>query len=141
MRKLFLGSSLALLTFFIVSCKGETKKEESAEKTEVQETPSVKETTAQTEKAEKKSNNIPTFSNKKVQDYVNAYEEYISAYRKAVENNDMAALGELGQKGQELGQKSQELTTELNGDDITKFTEYMKKKSEELMEISNKLSQ
>ncbi|GGX16223.1 hypothetical protein [Aquimarina muelleri] len=138
MKKVILNLSLVIAILF-ASCKNETK-----------ETSTSSENTENTEKTEEKEENssegstkvgVPSFSDKNVQEYVNAYEAYIEDYKKAVESKDMTAFASLGQKGQELGTKAQEVMGNLSGEDVTKLSEYMQKKSEQLQELSQKMMQ
>ncbi|AXT55406.1 hypothetical protein J8L88_05860 [Aquimarina sp. MMG015] len=143
MKKTILNFALIIAVLFAASCKNETKSDaaDSAEKTEEVE---------KTEKAEEKSNEetttaasdgVPSFSDEKVQEYVNSYEAYIEEYKKVVESKDMTAFASLGQKGQELGTKAQEVMGNLSGDDVKKLNDYMTAKSAELQELSKKLMQ
>jgi len=139
MKKTILSLLSLGIILFATSCKDEAKSESSSteETTEVAE---KKEESDKSEPAKSESNsNVPNFDNEQVQDYVNAYEEYMDEYKKAAENKDMAALGSLGEKGQALGQKTQEVMGNLSGDDIQKFNDYMQKKSAELQELTKKM--
>jgi len=140
MKKTILNFALVMAVLFAASCKNETKSEatESAEKTE--EVEKVEEKTEEkTETAA--SEGVPSFSDEKVQEYVNSYEAYIEEYKKVVESKDMTAFASLGQKGQELGTKAQEVMGNLSGDDVKKLNDYMMAKSTELQELSKKLMQ
>ncbi|WP_062059414.1 hypothetical protein [Aquimarina longa] len=132
MKKLILKLSVVIV-ILLVSCKNEAKPEtsSSSDKTEKAETP----------RSSKSASNVPSFSDDKVQEYVNAYEAYIEEYKKAVERKDMNAFVALGKKGQELGQKAQEVMGNLSGDDVQKLSTYMQDKSTQLQELSQKLSQ
>lgn len=137
MKKTVLSLLSLGIVLFATSCKDEAKSESSSteEKTEVVE---KKEESTETKKVESNSD-VPNFDNEQVQEYVNAYEEYMNEYKKAAESKDMAALGSLGEKGQALGQKTQEVMGNLSGDDIQKFNDYMQKKSAELQELTKKM--
>ncbi|AXT49471.1 hypothetical protein D1818_01040 [Aquimarina sp. BL5] len=140
MKKTILNFALVMAVLFAASCKNETKSEatEGAEKTE--EVEKVEEKTEEkTETAA--SEGVPSFSDEKVQEYVNSYEAYIEEYKKVVESKDMTAFASLGQKGQELGTKAQEVMGNLSGDDVKKLNDYMMAKSTELQELSKKLMQ
>lgn len=138
MKKTILSLLSLGIMLFATSCKDEAKSDSSSteEKTEVAE---EKEESDKSEPAKPESSNVPNFDNEQVQEYVNAYEEYMNEYKKAAENKDMAALGSLGEKGQALGQKTQEVMGNLSGDDIQKFNDYMQKKSAELQELTKKM--
>lgn len=135
MKKVIVNLSLVIAILF-ASCKSETKEtstsSENTEKTEKKEDNSSKESATA---------GVPSFSDKNVQEYVNAYEAYIEEYKKAVESKDMTAFASLGQKGQELGTKAQEVMGNLSGEDVVKLSEYMQKKSEQLQELSQKMMQ
>ncbi|WP_298539460.1 hypothetical protein [uncultured Aquimarina sp.] len=143
MKKTILNFALVMAVLFAASCKNETKSEatDSADKTE-----EVEKTEKAEEKVEEKteaaaSDGVPSFSDEKVQEYVNSYEAYIEEYKKVVESKDMTAFASLGQKGQELGTKAQEVMGNLSGDDVKKLNDYMMAKSTELQELSKKLMQ
>ncbi|WP_299221812.1 hypothetical protein [uncultured Aquimarina sp.] len=143
MKKTILNFALVMAVLFAASCKNETKSEatDSADKTE-----EVEKTEKAEEKTEEKtetaaSEGVPSFSDEKVQEYVNSYEAYIEEYKKVVESKDMTAFASLGQKGQELGTKAQEVMGNLSGDDVKKLNDYMMAKSTELQELSKKLMQ
>lgn len=137
MKKTILSLLSLGIMLFATSCKDEAKSDSSSteEKTEVVE---EKEESSEPKKAASNSD-VPNFDNEQVQEYVNAYEEYMNEYKKAAESKDMAALGSLGEKGQALGQKTQEVMGNLSGDDIQKFNDYMQKKSAELQELTKKM--
>ncbi|MDY8137994.1 hypothetical protein [Aquimarina sp. 2201CG5-10] len=143
MKKVILNLSLLVLIMATVSCKNDTKSDSTAD-AEVTE----QKTEEKAEKSSEKENttapasdDVPSFSDQAVQDYVNSYEAYIEEYKKVVESKDMTAFASLGQKGQELGQKAQEVMGNLSGDDIKKLNDYMQKKSTQLQELSKKLMQ
>ncbi|WP_299253525.1 hypothetical protein [uncultured Aquimarina sp.] len=143
MKKTILNFALVMAVLFTASCKNETKSEatDSADTTE-----EVEKTEKAEEKVEEKtetaaSEGVPSFSDEKVQEYVNSYEAYIEEYKKVVESKDMSAFASLGQKGQELGTKAQEVMGNLSGDDVKKLNDYMMAKSTELQELSKKLMQ
>ncbi|WP_378174933.1 hypothetical protein [Aquimarina sp. SS2-1] len=143
MKKTILNFALIIAVLFATSCKNEAKSEstDNADTTE-----EVAETEKAEEKSEEKtetaaSDGVPSFSDEKVQEYVNSYEAYIEEYKKVVESKDMTAFASLGQKGQELGTKAQEVMGNLSGDDVQKLNDYMMAKSAELQELSKKLMQ
>lgn len=84
---------------------------------------------------------IPTFKNEKVQEFVNAYEEYINEYTKAADTKDMDVFSSLEKKGSELGKISQEISHELSAKEAKKLGDYMQKKADQLRSISQKLTQ
>ncbi len=135
MKKTILTTVAALAIILGTSCNKEAKNAES--KTEKKEVV----TTTKTEKKEttEATNGVPSFSDKAVQDYVNAYEAYVEDYKKAAEKKDMTAFAALGQKGQELGTKAQEINGNLSTDDAKKLGDYMMKKSKEIQAYSEKM--
>ncbi|WP_299180785.1 hypothetical protein [uncultured Aquimarina sp.] len=143
MKKTILNFALIIAVLFAASCKNETKSDatDSAEKTEEVEKTEKAEENSNEETTTAASDGVPSFSDEKVQEYVNSYEAYIEEYKKVVESKDMTAFASLGQKGQELGTKAQEVMGNLSGDDVKKLNDYMTAKSAELQELSKKLMQ
>ncbi len=137
MKKVIVNLSLIIAILATVSCKNEAKSDASTSEETTQTSESRKEDSTSTESA----NGVPNFSDKKVQEYVNAYEAYIAEYKKAVESKDMTAFAALGEQGQELGQKAQDVMGNLSGDDVKKLNGYMQEKSTQLQELSKKLMQ
>ncbi len=122
MKKLFLGLFL-VVAVSLTSCQG--KKDGKA-----------------TGKETKTETSVPKFDNKKVGEYIKAYDAYIEDYKKIVDSKDMTKFQELGTKGQELAKKAQELTTSgLSASDTKKLNEYMTAKAKELQELSQKMMQ
>ena len=142
MKKTILNFALIIAVLFAASCKNETKSDasDSADKTEEVKTEEKSEEKSSDDKTTS-SDGVPSFSDQKVQDYVDSYEAYIEEYKKVVESKDMTAFASLGQKGQELGTKAQEVMGNLSGDDVKKLNDYMMAKSAELQELSKKLMQ
>ncbi|WP_299601061.1 hypothetical protein [uncultured Aquimarina sp.] len=142
MKKTILNFALIIAVLFAASCKNETKSEgtDTADKTEEVATEEKSEEKSSEAKSTS-SDGVPSFSDQKVQEYVDSYEAYIEEYKKAVESKDMTAFASLGQKGQELGTKAQEVMGNLSGDDVKKLNDYMTAKSAELQELSKKLMQ
>ncbi|MBW1296997.1 hypothetical protein [Aquimarina litoralis] len=142
MKKTILNFALIIAVLFATSCKNETKSDTSdtADKTEEVKTEEKTEEKSSDDKAAS-SDGVPSFSDQKVQEYVDSYEAYIEEYKKVVESKDMTAFASLGQKGQELGTKAQEVMGNLSGDDVKKLNDYMMAKSAELQELSKKLMQ
>ncbi len=126
------------LTGLLISCKDKKKDEpKPTEPTTTTPTePSPTPTPAPT------TSGVPTFSDADVTAYVQAYEEYIATYKKAVESKDMSKMAELGTKGQDLAAKgaaaSQKLAT--TPEEAKKLADYMTAKSAEVMELSKKLT-
>ncbi|GAA0722321.1 hypothetical protein GCM10009430_24610 [Aquimarina litoralis] len=142
MKKTILNFALIIAVLFAASCKNETKSEatDTADKTE--EVATEEKTEEKSSEAKSTSSDgVPSFSDQKVQEYVDSYEAYIEEYKKVVESKDMTAFASLGQKGQELGTKAQEVMGNLSGDDVKKLNDYMTAKSAELQELSKKLMQ
>lgn len=142
MKKTILNFALIIAVLFAASCKNETKSEttDTADKTEEVATEEKSEEKSSEAKSTS-SDGVPSFSDQKVQEYVDSYEAYIEEYKKVVESKDMTAFASLGQKGQELGTKAQEVMGNLSGDDVKKLNDYMTAKSAELQELSKKLMQ
>ncbi|PKV49542.1 hypothetical protein ATE84_1572 [Aquimarina sp. MAR_2010_214] len=141
MKKFFLGA-LALMFLTVISCKDAANKaEEASDKTEeaVEEVAEKVEEVA--EKVEEAVDGVPTFSDQGVQEYVNAYEEYMAKYAKIVESKDMTAFAGLSDEATKLGQKSSEIAGKLTGEDAEKFTAYMTAKAKEAQELAKKLTQ
>lgn len=145
MKKFFLGA-LALMFLTVVSCKqAADKAEEAADNAEeVVEEATEKATEAAEEVAEKVEDavdGVPSFSDPAVQEYVNAYEEYMAEYAKIVESKDMTAFAGLSTKGQELAKKAQDISGKLSGDDAQKWTDYMTASSKKMQELAAKMTQ
>lgn len=138
MKKVILSLSL-VAAVLVVSCKNEVKSDTkvASENTESTETTEKREDNTST----KSTSEVPSFSDEKVQEYVNAYEAYIEDYKKAVESKDMTAFASLGEKGQNLGTKAQEVMGNLSAEDVKKLSDYMQKKSAQLQELSKKMMQ
>lgn len=94
------------------------------------------------DKGNTSSGDVPTFSDPDVQAYVNAYEEYISAYEKAVEGKDMSKMMDLSKTGQDLATKGSTAAQKLmnNPEEAKKLTDYMTARSQHLIELSKKLT-
>lgn len=138
MKKVILSLSL-VAAVLVVSCKNEVKSDTkvASENAESTETTEKREDNTST----KSTSEVPSFSDEKVQEYVNAYEAYIEDYKKAVESKDMTAFASLGEKGQNLGTKAQEVMGNLSAEDVKKLSDYMQKKSAQLQELSKKMMQ
>ncbi|MDH7445636.1 hypothetical protein [Aquimarina sp. 2201CG14-23] len=141
MKKTILNFVLIIAVLFSASCKNETKSETSENSNNTEEVAKTEEKSNDDTSKTTASEGVPSFSDQKVQDYVNSYEAYIEEYKKVVESKDMTAFASLGQKGQELGTKAQEVMGNLSGDDVKKLNDYMMAKSAELQELSKKLMQ
>ncbi len=140
MKRIILHFGLILVIGFSFSCKdtNTTTTENNVEKT----SNATEDNTTEEIKTETASENgTPSFSNTKVQEYVDAYDAYVAEYKKAVESKDMTAFATLGQKGQELGTKAQEISSGLSASEVEKLNTYIMKKSEEIQELSKKLIQ
>lgn len=140
MKKVILNLSLVIALLATVSCKNEAKSDTSTSE-EATETREISDDEKSDNTSTESADGVPSFSDEKVQEYVNAYEAYIADYKKAVESKDMTAFAELGTQGQELGQKAQDVMGNLSGDDIKKLNDYMQEKSTQLQELSKKLMQ
>jgi len=86
------------------------------------------------------TNTVPSFENSAVQDYVNTYEVYLEEYAKAVDNQDIEALSNLGPKGQELSIKAKEISGNMSVEDAQKFTHYMTEKAKSIRALTLKMS-
>jgi len=118
---------VAIITLTFMSCKSEAKKNVE-DKTET----TVKKTTSAT--------NAPNFDSAELQEYVEAYDKYMASYAKAVESKDMSKMGDLATEGQKLATMSQKVMTNLKGNDVKKFTDYMTEKSKEMQALVQKMT-
>lgn len=141
MKKTILNFSLLIAILATTSCKNEAKtdSETSNETTTTEE--SIEKEEDKKEESVEANTGVPSFSDPKVQDYVNSYEAYIKEYAKAAESKDMEAFAALGTKGQELGTKAQEVLGNVSGDDVKKLNDYMQTKATQLQELSSKFMQ
>ncbi|EZH74472.1 hypothetical protein ATO12_11935 [Aquimarina atlantica] len=145
MKKFFLGA-LALVFLTVISCKDAANKAEEAADTAGEAVEEVAEKVEEAaeevaEKVEEAVDGVPSFDNAEVQDYVNKYEEYMAAYKKAAESKDMTAFAELGQQGQALGTAAQEIAGKLSGDDAKKWTDYMTASAAKMQEYAKAMTQ
>ncbi|GAA4277054.1 hypothetical protein [Aquimarina mytili] len=141
MKKIFLGA-LALMFLSVVSCKqAADKAEEAADKAEEVVEKAEEKVEEVAEKVESAVEGVPSFSDPAVQEYVNAYEEYMAEYTKIVESKDMTAFAGLSTKGQELAQKAQDISGKLSGEDAQKWTDYMTASSKKMQELAAKMTQ
>ncbi len=135
MKKLF---AVLALVGVMTSCK-DKKDEKKPEEPTTTPTDAAPTTDATTPAA---TSGVPTFKDADVTAYVQSYEDYIAAYKKAVEGKDMGKMAELGKMGQDLATKgtaaAQKLAT--SPDDAKKLADYMMAKSAEIMELSKKLT-
>ena len=129
--------SIILFCLLALNCK-----ESSEKKSEDQNTNEEIELTDKEalEDGEKLIIGVPSFDNSAVQEYVNSYEGYLKEYARAVENQDIEALSELGPKGQELSNKAQEISGNMSVEDAQKFTHYMTEKAKEIRELTLNMS-
>jgi len=86
------------------------------------------------------TSSVPSFENSTVQDYVNSYETYLKEYEKAIDDQDIEALSNLGPKGQELAVKARDISGNLSVEDAQKFTHYMTEKAKSIRELTLKIS-
>ncbi len=121
----------------MASCK-DKKKEEEKKPEETTSTTTTTTTTDQTTTA----TGVPTFSDPDVNAYVKAYEDYIAAYKAAVESKDMSKMGDLGKMGQDLAAKATAASQKLanNPEEAQKLADYMTARSAEIIELSKKLT-
>ncbi|WP_226294213.1 hypothetical protein [Aquimarina algicola] len=143
MKKVFLGV-LALMFLTVISCKEATDKakegEENVEEVAEETAEKVEETTEEVAENVEATGDVPTFSDPAVQEYVNAYEEYIAEYTKIVESKDMTAFAGLSQKGQDLATKAQDISGKLTGEDAKLWTDYMTASSKKMQELAAKMT-
>jgi hypothetical protein len=129
MKKLF---AVLALVGIMTSCKD--KKAETPTETPTTTEPTTTEPTT--------TDGVPTFSDPDVAAYVKSYEDYIAAYKAAVENKDMSKMADLGTMGQDLAAKGVTASQKLanNPEDAKKLADYMTAKANEVMELSKKLT-
>jgi hypothetical protein len=137
MKKLF---AVLALVGVMTSCKDKKKEDK---KPEVITAPTSDEPThSDSPITEKPLPGVPSFNDADVTAYVKSYEDYIAAYKKAVESKDMSKMVDLAKMGQDLATKgttaAQKLAT--SPEDAKKLTDYMTAKSAEIMELSKKLT-
>ncbi len=126
----------------VISCKDAANKAEEAVDTAEEAVEEVAEKVEEVaEKVESAVDGVPSFDNKKVQDYVNKYEEYMAAYKKAAESKDMTAFAALGKQGSALGTAAQGIAGELSGDDVKKWSDYMTASSNKMAEYAKAMTQ
>ncbi len=106
----------SLLLFFVlsflVSCNSETSKTVVSEQIE--------------NKTTNDKENIPTFKNSSVVEYVKEYNEYIREYISALENNNKSKIEQLKKQGVELIEKAKVISTELKiPEEIEKFKKWL----------------
>ena len=132
MKKLF---AVLALVGVMTSCKD--KKDEKKP-----EEPTTTAPTTSTPTSEPATPGVPSFNDADVTAYVKSYEDYIAAYKKAVESKDMSKMVDLAKMGQDLATKgttaAQKLAT--SPEDAKKLADYMTAKSAEIMELSKKLT-
>jgi hypothetical protein len=137
MKKLF---AVLALVGVMTSCKD--KKDEKKPEEPTTTTPTDAPPTPTDATTPAATSGVPTFKDADVTAYVQSYEDYIAAYKKAVEGKDMGKMAELGKMGQDLATKgtaaAQKLAT--SPDDAKKLADYMMAKSAEIMELSKKLT-
>jgi hypothetical protein len=85
---------------------------------------------------------VPTFADADVNAFVQAYEEYVNAYKAAAESKDMSKFAELGTKGQDLSTKAVAASQKLAAtpDEAKKLSDYLTAKAAEITEYSKKLT-
>jgi hypothetical protein len=85
---------------------------------------------------------VPTFADPDVQAYVNAYEEYITAYEKVVESKDMTKMMDLSKTAQDLAAKGTAAAQKLSmsPEEAKKLSDYMTARSQYAVELSKKLT-
>jgi|GEM_PF-5018254 len=78
----------------------------------------------------------PSFTSKEAQDYVRSYDAFLYDYRAAVQDHDQVKLQELANKMIELSAQGNEVLKNLQGEDLTKLTEYLRTRAHEFSQIS-----
>ncbi len=144
MKKMFLGA-LALMFLTVISCKEATDKAKDAadnvEEIADEAADKVEEAAEEVAEAvETATDGVPSFDNEEVQKYVNKYEEYVAAYKKAAESKDMTAFAALGKQGQDLANDAQAIAGKLSGEDAQKWTEYMTASSQKMAKYAEALT-
>ena len=135
MKKLF---AVLALVGVMTSCEDKKKDEAKPEET----TTTTTTTTTTEATTTDASTGVPTFNDADVTAYVKSYEDYIAAYKKAVEGKDMTKMADLAKMGQDLAAKATAATQKLaaNPEDAKKLADYMTAKAAEVMELSKKLT-
>ncbi len=132
MKKLF---AVLAIVAVMTSCKDKKAEDAKTDTTEIKMDEPRMDEPAMT-------NGVPTFNDPDVTAYVKAYEEYIAAYKAAVEKKDMTKMADLGTMGQDLAMKGSAASQKLaaNPEDAKKLADYMTAKANEVMELSKKLT-
>lgn len=78
----------------------------------------------------------PSFKSTAARRYVRDYEAYVANYRKAVKSQGMDELLKLDKASASLTKQYRELMTQLSPDELDKLSQYMKKKSKQIDELS-----
>ncbi|WP_103068655.1 hypothetical protein [Aquimarina sediminis] len=151
---------LSIMVLSVISCKKDPKSDKLevveevvqdstiviAEEVVEEKKPVVKKkkkTTKKKSTTKDKTLRIPgTFDstdNSYVKKYVRDYERYVSNYKKAVESNDMDSFLKLSDASSDLTRQYSRLMNILPGEEITKLSEYMQVKSEQLAKLSDSM--
>lgn len=125
MRKIIF---LLFVALSLGACKNESKEVKEAEKTTVEMIP---------EETVTVSTDKPTFKSEAAQQYVDAYDQFITNYKAAMDSKDQVKIQELNNEMLKLSAKGTEALKGLETEDATKLSEYMTNKSQELIQIQS----
>jgi hypothetical protein len=130
MKKLF---AVLALVAVMTSCKDKKKDEKKPDATTTT-TTSDPGTTTTTTTTTTSSSGIPTFADAEVQQYVNDYTAFVTAYVDAYKAKDYTKIAGMAQKMQEWGSRSMSVSQKLinNPTEATTFSNYMTKLSGDL---------
>ncbi|MDY8136368.1 hypothetical protein [Aquimarina sp. 2201CG5-10] len=150
MKKSILTTFLCFTLLSMISCKKDAKVEQPEVEEVVEDVPKITETTEEEpvkkvkktpkKKPKKKESDLPpgtpTFSDAAAKKYVRDYEAYITKYKKAIKDDDMDALLELGKASSSLNQQYNSLISKLSGEEIEKLSKYVQTKSKQIGELT-----
>lgn len=78
----------------------------------------------------------PDIQDQIVRKYIRDYENYIVEYRKAVNSDDFDTFLKLSKTSSKLTDQYRSVVDRLSGDDVKMMSDYIKKKTKEIEEIS-----
>ena len=130
MKKLF--AMLALIAV-MTSCKDKKKDEKKPDATTTT-TTDPNATTTTTTATTTTSSAVPTFADAEVQQYVNDYTAFMTAYVDAYKGKDYTKIADMGQKMSDWSSRSMSVSQKLagNAEEATKFSNYITKLSQDL---------
>ncbi|HEY6064448.1 MAG TPA: hypothetical protein VIV35_12605 [Chitinophagaceae bacterium] len=130
MKKLF---AVLALVAVISSCNNKKKDEKKPDATTTTTTtdPNTSTTTTTTTTT---SSDVPTFADAEVQQYVNDYTAFVTAYVDAYKAKDYTKIADMGKKMSDWSARSASVGQKLagNAEEATKFSNYVTKLSEQL---------